>query len=136
MQSDERDPQPHDFPLNEAVAIDGESVYLRVHRDGAELGAHFLAPVSERELQEALQLGFQSALEFDAGWALSDDGDTLLLTQWLPGVQDWTEVPDALELLLNQVELLRTMVTLTGTRPEHGASRDERRFRSMMIKGE
>jgi hypothetical protein len=136
MQSDELEPQLHDFPLDEPVSIDGESVYLRVHQDGAELGAHFLESVTERQLQDALQLGFQSALEFDAGWALSDDGASLMLTQWLPGVRDWPEVSDPLERLLNQVELLRTLVTITGTRPEQGASRDERRFRSKLNKGE
>lgn len=124
------------FPLDEPVSIDGESVYLRVDLDGAELGVHFLESVTDQQLQDVLQLGFQSAMEFDAGWALSSDGNTLLLTQWLPGARDWTQVSEALEQLLNQVEVLRTLEVITSTKTEHNSSRDEQRVRSKLMKGE
>lgn len=135
MQINELEQQLQTFPLDEPVDIDGESVYLRVFQDGAELGVHFLEVPTERQLEDALQLGFQSALEFDAGWALSDDGSILLLTQWLPDVSGWTDVPQAVEQLLDQVELLRSLVTISNTRTEDSASRDERRFRSKLMRG-
>ena len=124
------------FPLDEPVSIDGESVYLKVDLDGAELGVHFLESVTDQQLQDVLQLGFQNAMEFDAGWALSSDGSTLLLTQWLPGVRDWTQASEALEQLLNQVEVLRTLEVITSTKTEHNSSRDEQRVRSKLMKGE
>ena len=124
------------FPLDEQVSIDGESVYLKVDLDGAELGVHFLESVTDQQLQDVLQLGFQNAMEFDAGWALSSDGSTLLLTQWLPGVRDWTQASEALEQLLNQVEVLRTLEVITSTKTEHNSSRDEQRVRSKVMKGE
>lgn len=134
MQITDLEHQLQGFPLDEPVNLDGESVYLRVDQDGAELGAHFLAAITERQLADALQVGFQSALEFDAGWALSDDGSALLLTQWLPDVRGWAEVPDALEQLLNQVELLRTLVTITTSGPDHATGREERLIRSMLMR--
>ncbi|MTV41099.1 hypothetical protein [Duganella radicis] len=137
MQIDELERQLQGFPLEEPVSIDGESVYLRVGRDGAELGAVFLEEMNERQLQEALQLGFQSALEFDAGWALSDDGASLLLTQWLPDARDWTAAPEALERLLNQVELLRALAASApaeDSREHDAGGREEQRMRSKLMR--
>lgn len=130
MYDDELEQRLQTFALDEPVSIHGESVYLRLEQDGAELGAYFLEAPTDRQLHDALQLGFQSALEFDAGWALSDDGNALLLTQWLPQVQGWAEVPEALELLLSQIELLRTLFNMAGDRTDVSASRDQRRFRN------
>lgn len=135
MFNDELESRLQTFALGEPVSIDGESVYLRIDQDGAELGAYFLESPTGRQLQDALQLGFQSALEFDAGWALSDDGSVLLLTQSLPDVQGWADVPEALERLLSQIELLRTLFNMKSARTGDGASRDERRFRSKLMKG-
>lgn len=126
--------QPQGLALDAPVSIDGESVYLRLHQDGAELGAHFLEAVTGRQLQDAMQLGFQSALEYDAGWALSDDGGTLLLTRWLPDAQGWADAQEALAQLLEQVELLRTVTTIATTKPDHGSSREERLIRSKLMR--
>lgn len=136
MQSIELEQWLQTLPLDEPVSIDGESVYLKVDQAGAELGVHFMEQVTEQQLQGALQQGFQNALEFDAGWALSIDGTVLLLTQWLPGVSEWTEVPDALEQLLNQVELQRALEAITAVKTESIQSRDERSMRSKLMRGE
>lgn len=133
MQIVELERQLQSFPLDQPVRIEDESVYLKVDRDGAELGIHFLESVSDQQLQEALQLGFQNALEFDAGWAISDDGSILLLTQWLPGVSSWMEATEALEQLLNQVELLRTLESITSAKAEHSPNRHEQHIRSKLM---
>lgn len=125
------------LPIDEPVNIDGETVYLKLDGDGAELGVEFLEGASEEQIRSALQRGFQMAMEFDAGWAMPPGGGTLLLTQWLPGVTDWTEAADALELLLNQVAALRAAETETVNRVEavDGMSREERRIRSKLLGG-
>lgn len=126
------------LPLNEPVNIDGESVYLKVGEDGAELGVHFMDEVTDQQILDALQQGFQNALEFNAGWALSSDGSTLLLSQWLPGVSGWVDVSETLEQLLNQVELLRTMevISISHVKTKDIPSRDEQRFRSILMERE
>ena len=121
------------LPLNEPVNIDGESVYLKVSEDGAELGVHFMEEVTDQQIQDALQQGFQNALEFNAGWSLSSDGSILLLSQWLPGVGGWMEVAETLEQLLNQVEQLRMMEVISNVKTENIPSRDEQRFRSRLM---
>jgi len=123
------------LPLGEPVDIDGESVYLKPDGDGAELGVEFLEEASEEQIQDALQKGFQMAMEFDAGWALAPDGGKLLLAQWLPRVTDWTEAADALELLLNQVAMLRAMEAEPREEVTETMSRDERRIRSKLFGG-
>jgi hypothetical protein len=135
MQSVELENWLQSLPLDEPVEIDGESVYLRVEQSGAELGVHFLEPFTEEQLQGVLQHGFQNATEFDAGWALSLDGTTLLLTQWLPAVSSWTEVPEALEQLLNQVELQRSQEAVT-TRSENNPTGIEQNLRSQLMRRE
>jgi hypothetical protein len=136
MQIDDLEQQLQGFPLDELVTVDGESVYLRVQHDGAELGVHFMDAITDRQLHDAMQLGFQSALEFDAGWALADDGATLLLTRWLPDAQGWADVPEALEQLLNQAAQLRTLAAITIAGPDLGASRDERQMRARLMRRE
>lgn len=131
MQNDDFEQQLQGLALDEPVTIDGQSLFLRVDPDGAELGLQLLESASARQLQDALQLGFQSALEFDAGWALAADGDALLLTQWLPGAQDWGDAAEALEALLNQAELLRSLVSITGA--DQSVRRDERAIRSKIM---
>jgi hypothetical protein len=132
MQNDDFEQQLLAFPLDEPVAIDGQSAYLRVDPDGAELAVLFLDTASGRQLQDALQLGFQSALEFDAGWAMTADGSSLLLSRWLPGAEGWADAAEALDQLLNQVELLRSLVTITGG-SDHSLRRDERFIRSKIM---
>lgn len=133
MQTDDIEQQLDQLPLDEPVTVDGHSVYLRAGPDGAELGLLLLESPSERQVQDAVQLGFQSALEFEAGWALAGDGSGLLLTRWLPGAAGWTDAADALEQLLRQAELLRSLVTMAASAPEHGGSREEQRIRSKIV---
>jgi hypothetical protein len=134
MQTDDLEQQVQGLPLDEPVTVEGESVYLRVLQEGAELGLVFMESITSRQLHDAMQLGFQSALEFDAGWALTDDGATLLLTRWLPDAQGWTDVPEALEQLLNQAAQLRTLAAVTGAAPDPGGSRDERQMRARLMR--
>lgn len=134
MQISELEEWLQGLPLDEPVFIDGESVYLRVEDGGAELGAVFLDSVTGEQILEALRQGFQLAMEYEAGWALSTDGGKLLLTQWIPGVSDWTEVPDELEKLLNQVAALRLAEDVgTKFKTEDMPNRDERRIRSKLL---
>ncbi|OGB25909.1 MAG: hypothetical protein A3I66_12070 [Burkholderiales bacterium RIFCSPLOWO2_02_FULL_57_36] len=90
-------------PLDEPVIIDGESVYLRIHPDGAELGAYLTHSYTPDQLQRALQQGFSSAIDFDAGLGQTSDGNSLVLTQWLHHVRDWSQAAMPLENLLNQL---------------------------------
>lgn len=133
MQISELEQWLQGLPLDEPVDIDGESVYLRVEAGGAELGARFIDAVTGQQLQEAMKQGFQSAMEFDAGWGLSTDGSTLLLTQWLPGVSSWTEVPEQLEKLLNQVSVLRAVISPVKVKLDDMPNRDEQRGRSKLM---
>ncbi|HVK93294.1 MAG TPA: hypothetical protein VM571_01045 [Noviherbaspirillum sp.] len=135
MQISELEQWLQGLPLDEPVDIDGESVYLRVEVGGAELGARFIDAVTGQQLQEAMKQGFQSAMEFDAGWGLSTDGGTLLLTQWLPGVSSWTEVPEQLEKLLNQVSVLRAVISPVKVKLDDMPNRDEQRGRSKLMGG-
>jgi hypothetical protein len=120
-------------PLDEPVEIDGETVYLNVHADGAELGANLLTSYTQAQLQDALKQGFQSATRFDAGLGCTPDGNDLVLTQWLPDVSSWSEAADALENLLNQLSMWRAALALAQTKQiEIKDNRDEKRMRSLL----
>ena len=111
MSSDpETDAWLQTLPVGTPVAIDGVEIWLKIFPVGAELGAYLLHGFTEPELQDALRQGFRVAVEFDAGFSLSADGGSLSLTQWLPGVGNWTEVAEPLEKLLDQVEILRESI--------------------------
>lgn len=119
-------------PFDEPVEIDGESVYLRVQSNGAELGAILTRSFSRLQLQDALKQGFQSALDFDAGLGCSDDGTILVLNQWLPHVQDWVGAAEALEKILNQASMWRE--ALSPGRPQQMdkmGNRNEQRLRML-----
>lgn len=98
------------LPVGTPVAIDGVEIWLKTFPVGAELGAYLLHSFSEAELQDALRQGFRVAVEFDAGFGLSSDGESLCLSQWLPGVGSWAEAAEPLEKLLDQVEILRESI--------------------------
>lgn len=120
------------LPLGEPVAIDGVEIWLKTFPAGAELGAWLLQDFTEPELQDSLRKGFHAAIEFDAGFGLSVDGRSLCLSQWLPGVHDWIGAAEALERLLNQVELLRgDMAPVRSPAQE----RIEQRMRKMLEGG-
>lgn len=121
-------------PLDEPVDIDGESVYLRVHPDGAELGAYLIHAYSPAQLKHALSSAFQSVRQFDAGLGRSTDGNSLVLNQWLPEVSTWTGAAEALEQMLNQVALWRALLAPNDLEMDKTASRNEQRLR-MMFRG-
>lgn len=117
-------------PLDAPVAIDGESVYLAIHRDGAELGAYLTRAYTQEQLQQALRQGFSSAIDFDAGLGQSSDGDSLVLTQWLPGVTGWPQAAQPLDNLLNQLTLWRAaLAPPPSTRAADLHNRVEHRLR-------
>lgn len=119
-------------PLNEVIDLGSESVYLRVHHQGAELGAYLIHAYTPGQLQDALKLGFRSALNFDAGLGRSQDGNSLILAQWLPNVRNWTQAVEPLEKLLNQLHMWKTEL-IPGETPAKSimsaVSRNEQRLR-------
>lgn len=125
------------LPLDELVDIDGESVFLRVQPDGAELGVRLLGRATDANLADALRTSFQGALEFDAGLGWEQEGGALVLTQWLAGVASWSEVPEALENILNQASLWRAAMAPAAARRDHNHStrRAEERFRKLLFEG-
>ncbi len=117
--------------------IDGETVTLTPRPGGAELSAVLYAPSNGERLNAALRLGFSSALHFDAGLRLSEDGNNLLLSQWLPGVTHWSQAAQPLETLLNQVAYWRLNLAPqpaanSGQSPRQ---RQELRMRMALAKG-
>jgi hypothetical protein len=123
------------LPLDEAVTIDEELVYLRVRENGAELGGYFLHSCTEEQLQAALKMGFESALEFGAGWSISTEEDALLLTQWLPQVSTWAEAAEPLENRLNQIGALRAALTPAKPKYDDIQHRNEQRVRMLFAGG-
>lgn len=123
------------LPLDEPVDIDGESVFLRIQPDGAELGVRLLGGATDANLADALRTSFQCALDFDAGLGWEQDGAGLVLTQWLAGVAAWSEVPEALEKILNQASLWRAAMAPVAARREPDARRVEERFRKLLSGG-
>jgi hypothetical protein len=117
-------------PLDTPVEINGESVYLKVEANGAELGAFLLHGHAQSQLREALLQGFSSAIDFDAGLGQSADGNSLTLTQWLPGVFSWRQAADSLERLLNQLSVWRAALEPAARMPvANTRTRTENRLR-------
>ncbi|WEF32241.1 hypothetical protein [Pseudoduganella chitinolytica] len=118
------------LPLDEAVAIDGETAYLRRHPGGAELGIYLLREFTPAQLEEAARAGFHSARQFGAGLAVADDGKALVLNRWLPGVAGWLDAAGALEDILNQGALWRAWLAPHRPRRDDGLSAQEQRIRA------
>lgn len=106
MQSDELEQWLLSLPLDEPCMVAGEQVYLSVGDGGAEIGLVLLQEPSQAQVLDAMRTGFQGALDHAAGLALAPAGD-LVLNRWMPGVEAWSDVADALEDLLNQGALWR-----------------------------
>ncbi|SFL98115.1 hypothetical protein [Rugamonas rubra] len=119
-------------PLDEPVEIDGEFVYLAPRQDGAELGAILVHAYSPAQLQEALRLGFQSALHFDAGLGHTADGRNLVLTRWLPRVDGWIDAAAQLEQLLDQLAMWRAALGPRQAALPGAEQRSEQRLRQML----
>lgn len=120
------------LPLDELVHIDGDSVFLRLHPEGAELGVRLLADANDAGLADALRTGFQGALEFDAGLGWEAEGNALVLTQWLAGTASWSEAAEALEKILNQASMWRAAMAPAAVRQEKSSRRVEERFRKLL----
>lgn len=120
-----------ELPLDEAVEIDGESVFLKVQQQGAELGVYLANAYTGRMLAEALRTGFQSALSFDAGLGVSGEGNHLTLSRWLPHAESWTDASEALEDLLNQAAMWRAAMAYSGPPQEDKLNRNEARVRQL-----
>ena len=116
------------LPLDETFGIDGELVFLKVNGQGAELGLILTPAATGEQIADALHSGFQSALDFDAGLALSPDGGDLLLTRWLPGIETWADAAEALEELLNQAGMWRAAMAAPDSRPADPGRRYEQRY--------
>jgi len=123
------------LPVDEAVVVDGETVYLRRHPDGAELGVYLLRDFTPAQLEEAARAGFHSARQFGAGLALADDGHALVLNRWLPGAGGWLDAAGALEDILNQSALSRAWLAPSRPRREEGLSAQEQRVRARFAGG-
>ncbi|MDB5772255.1 MAG: hypothetical protein JWM42_2629 [Burkholderia sp.] len=134
MLNDEVEQWLQTLPLNETVNVEGEFFFLNIHPEGAELGVNFLRSYTQEQLEEALRLGFWSALEFDAGFSVAEDEELLLLAQWLPDVNSWADAYVPFENLLNQVQALRE--TLSTQKPMNSESNwDEQRVRMKLTGG-
>jgi len=121
------------LPVDETVGVDGETVYLRRHPDGAELGVYLLRGFTPAQLEEAARAGFHSARQFGAGLAVQDDA--LVLNRWLAGVDGWLEAAGALEDILNQSALWRAWLAPGRPRRDEGGSAQEQRIRARFAGG-
>jgi hypothetical protein len=124
------------LPLGVPADVAGESVYLHLHDDGAELGAFLIRDYTPMQLEIALKRSFQSILRFDAGLGVSADGRSVVLSCMLPGVSSWVEAADALENLLTQISMMRAAMgpTKPVEKTNKGIDRTEQRLR-MLLKG-
>lgn len=119
--------------LNAPVQLGAESVRLNVTEQGAELLAILLPGYQSEQLQQALLLGFSGAIEFEAGLGLSEDGTSLTLAQWLPGVSGWPQASLPLEQLLNQLSAWRAQLMPLVAVPKLSSSeRNEQRWRARL----
>lgn len=128
MQSDELEQWLLSLPLQEPCEVEGERVYLNLADGGAEIGLVLLVQASAAQVADALRTAFQGALEYEAGLALAPDGGDLLLNRWLPGVEAWSDVAEALDELLSQAALVRAAMA-SGAGPSDAVRRDDERMR-------
>ncbi|SRR5450830_956860 len=133
MAADNLEQWLENLPLDEPVDIDGETVFLKLQPQGAELGVYLVPAFTGAALNEAMRSGFQCALDFHAG--LSVEGPDLLLTQWLPQVESWLEAAEALESILNQTGMWRALMVSTSTVEQDNRSRSETRVRKLLSGG-
>ena len=118
------------LPLGEPFDLGGESVYLQPGDGGAELGVILLHAPTDVQIADSMRCGFQCALEFEAGLAIPEELDALVLNRWLPDAETWADAADALENILNQVGLWRAAMKPSTGRPAEETSRAEQRLRT------
>lgn len=122
------------LPLNTVVDLGGDHVYLNVHATGAELGVRLTEDAASEQTLAALQNGFASATEFDAGLAYMPHGGGLALTRWLPGVHSWISAQTALEDLLNQLAVWREWLSPPKSEPApRMINREEEKMRALVL---
>ncbi|MCH8621988.1 hypothetical protein [Undibacterium sp. TS12] len=119
-----------ELATDELVRIDGYSVYLRLYPDGAELGLHLQDDVNLAQISQAMQAGFSHALDHAAGLALTEDGNILLLSQWLPAVSGWLQASAALESLLDLAAQWRAGMHQNQAVPQPRVLAKEQRMRA------
>ncbi|AIY39656.1 hypothetical protein LT85_0496 [Collimonas arenae] len=126
------------------VDLDGESIYLKADAGGAELGALLLPAPTGEQIRLALQQGFSHALAYGAGLVYHADhavGDSLRLSQWLPGIRSWQEAARPLENLLTQLTAWRVIFAPKASTldvslaPAAAFDRTEQRLRLLMTAG-
>lgn len=129
-----------DLPVNEAVNVDGIQIRLQISDSGAVLSAELGIELTAESTQRCLELGFSNALEFDAGLAMNAARRHLLLTRWLPDVTAWSDAENALESLLNQVDVFHAVLQKSNVKksemPARGLSRqeEEKRLRARFLR--
>jgi hypothetical protein len=127
-----------ELPTSQWVDIDGMAVRLQLEVGGAVLSAELPAALTIESTMRHLELGFSNALEFNAGLAIDPEGRRLMLTQWLAGITNWPDAESALESLLNQVDVCRTVcppsvsVGVKQASRESLRQREERRLRAQL----
>lgn len=122
------------LPLNTVVEFGDDRIYLNVYGNGAELGVRLTEGTTYEEMRTALQNGFASAMEFDAGVAYMPDGSGLALMRWLPEVRSWISAYTALEVLLNQLETWREWLAPPKLSPASRLDdRYEKKMRSLVL---
>ncbi|BEV15656.1 hypothetical protein HBDW_24440 [Herbaspirillum sp. DW155] len=119
------------LPLDEPVVIDGETVFLRVRQEGAELGVYLGGRPSDSALAETMRVSFQSAREFEAGLAWEPEGG-LVLSRWVAGASGWHDLAEPLEQLLNQLALWRAALSRAPAGHDKRTRRDEERFYKLL----
>lgn len=121
--------------VDSVTDFDGERIYLNRFTGGSELGIYVMDFVSGLQLRGLLENAFISALEFEGGLALSPDGNSLVLSQWLPNVSSWAAAESSLEKMLLQAEVLRNCEeSHSPAKPASVASAmDEQRLRRKFI---
>jgi len=120
------------LPPDEPVVIDGETVFLRVRQEGAELGVYLGGRPSDSALAEAMRVSFQSAREFEAGLGWEPEAG-LVLSRWVAGTSGWPDLAEPLEQLLNQLALWRAALSRTPASHDKHARRDEERFYKLLF---
>jgi len=127
------------FPLDSPVEIGGKSVCFKPGPGGAGLEVILFSSYTQDELQRALNQGFSSAMMFDAGLGRTDDGQDLVLSQWVPGARTWNDAGQVLEKLLNQLDgwlaILNPATTTKELRPIRKEDRHAQRLRSLISDG-
>jgi len=122
----------HAQPLDQPVELDGESVWLKPGQDGAELGAFLIRSCTQTQLLDVLKNGFHAVTRFEAGLGMADD-DSLVLTQWLPGATGWIDAAEALENLVNQLSMWRSLLGPRIQTVDAASSRNEERLRKLFL---